>query len=185
MRVAKSIALACLLSQVVVAPALAQKESRPSDDVRDQGPAQLLEAKGLRKQGVAYLLAGEIELTKLSKEVPALQRTVFEAAKAFAQAEQFDAARKDEIDQCTQQQAALATQLAAAATVQDHNKIVLQSNALTARLIQLHKSTDVEKNLNETRQRMAAAREAFVDNVLKSRELADQLQKDYEVCLET
>jgi clan AA aspartic protease (TIGR02281 family) len=180
MRFAWSAVWAFSLLCVLVTPALAEKESEPNDGVRDPGPAQRLEAKGLRKQGSTYLLAAEIELTKLSKEVPALQRTVFEAAKAFAQGEELDAARKEEIDQCTQQQAILATQLDAAATVQDHNKIVLQSRALTARLMQLHKATDVEKNLNEARQRAASAREAFVDNVLKSRELADQLQKDYE-----
>ncbi|MEI4902596.1 hypothetical protein Q8G48_29075, partial [Klebsiella pneumoniae] len=74
-----------------------------------------------------YVLAGENELTNLAKEVPALQRAVFDSARVLAEAEQFDAQRKEEIDLCTRQQAILAAQLTATTSVQEHNKIVIQS----------------------------------------------------------
>jgi clan AA aspartic protease (TIGR02281 family) len=180
MRIAPLMALVLLFAGLFSSPIWAQNAPASKDDAVDQGPAQVLEAKGLRKQGTAYLLAEEIELTRLAKEVPALQRAVFDAAKGSAQAEQLEAARKEEIDQCTQQQALVASQLSAAASVQEHNKLVVQNNALMARLKQLHEGTDIQKNLDETRQRTASTREAFVENVLKMRGVADQLQADYD-----
>jgi clan AA aspartic protease (TIGR02281 family) len=165
-------------------PCLAAADRR-APKKNEPGPyAQLLQDKGLRKQGSTYVLAGELELSKLAREVPALQRAVLDAGKEAARADELETARQDEIAQGTEQQAALAAQIAAATNASLRNNIILQSNALIARLKQLHAATDVEQALVKARERSAAAREAFVDRVLKMRLIADELEKEYRVMAE-
>jgi aspartyl protease family protein len=141
---------------------------------------QVLGAKGLRKQGTTYVLTTEVELNKLAREVLPLQRAVLDAAKAAARADELETARQEEIDRCTQQHAELATQIASTTNSQVRNNIILQSNALALRLKQLHTATDIETALTQARERSAAAREAFVEHVLKMRSVADNLKETYD-----
>lgn len=155
-------------------------EDRGAPKKAARGPhTEVLEARGLRKQGTAYVLVGELELGKLAREVAPLQRAVLDASKLLTQAEELEAQRQEEIDECTRRQAELAGQISTTTNSALRNNIILQSNALISRLKQLYAATDIEKTLTKSRERSASAREAFVERVLKMRTVADQLEQDY------
>jgi len=110
-------------------------EDRPAPKKSDSAQhTQVLGAKGLRKQGTTYVLAREVELNKLAREVSPLQRAVLDASKTAARAEESATIRQEEIDRCTQQHAELAAQMASTTNSQARNNIILQSNALALRL---------------------------------------------------
>jgi aspartyl protease family protein len=64
--------------------------------------------------------------------------------------------------------------------VSEHNRMVVLMNELAEQIRELEKDDDFEKTLKEYRSGFSRAREAYVENILDARTLADQLDQEWE-----
>lgn len=140
---------------------------------------EVFKAKGLRKSGTAYVVAGEAEVQKKLNEARGVYR---ELVNGLAQQQGFEyqaRERKQMIRGLTEQRMILNQQLAQQLPAAEHNQLVAVANAITDRLNLLRQQEadpDGKKNLDAG---VARRREAYMQAVLDLRALVDATNAAY------
>ena len=148
-----------------------QDAGRPADEV--------FKAKGLRKSGTTYVLAGEAEVQKKLNEARGVYRDLVNG-QAQQQGFEYQAReRKAMIRELTEQRIAMNQQLAQQLPAAEHNQLVAVANTITDRLNLLRQQEadpDAKKNLDAA---VARRREAYIQSVLDLRTLVEATNAAY------
>ena len=138
-----------------------------------------LKEKGIRRVGTYLAITEETELTKMFTSVARLKKAVLDSGNELAQAEKKVAEAKDLITAYLQQRRGLLAQIdSGRLSVEQHNRAVTQYNELGDR-IRLLENLDPAKELKAPREKANQAREAYLQQVLDMRALADKIQRAY------
>lgn len=161
------IAFACFLSPVVLCAA------------DDSDPEAVLKEKGLRRLSTHFALPEEAEFGKGIRELGAMKKKVLDAQRAQALCENRVAQKQKLMLTYLQQRRVLRAQLENARSVSAHNRLITAINELADRLALMEAAGEEEKALKAAQGRTSEATEQYVEVVLRSRKLCDQIQEKY------
>jgi aspartyl protease family protein len=153
-----------------------------ADDLADA--RALLEKHGLRAITSGVLVPAESDLAKELAKSANLRKNLTLAAKELQAVETQAQLLARTLTGLRQQHVALSAQLANVAPddVSTNNRIVGALNAIEGQFDLLkEKQKEMEELQNKARAKVNEAREAYVQMVLNSRKLADQIAADYEL----
>ena len=162
--------LSCLVSIVAVASVSTADEKTADKALQD---------KGLRRVSARFMLPEESELGKQVRAAEPMKRKILDAMKTAVMAEQSVRNKMKMIATCLQQRSILRAQLQRARNVEQYNKIITAMEELADRVILLEKR-DVEEKMAKTARAAAhAAREEYIQHLLNTRKLHDQVKEKY------
>lgn len=158
--------------------------SSAADDKADDRASfrDVLESKGLKKFGRNYVLPAEKEMSTLLKGVRHLKKSVLDATKATANAQQrLDDLKKQRVEMLRQRVGRSDyLQRNGNLSVKRRNKIVDEINALATQIDLANEGQVVlTKEADEARANLVKARQAYVEVILKARKIVDQLEQTY------
>ena len=159
------------LVSVFLAAALAAADEKSAE--------KALKDKGLRRVSSNFTLPEETEIGKQVRAADGLKRKVIDAMKAAVGAEQTVRQKEKLITTYLQQRSALRVQLQRAKSVQQYNNIITAMEELGDRIIVLEKRDEVEKAARTARAAANAAREQYIEHLLKTRKMYEQLKEKY------
>jgi len=146
----------------------------------EDSPNGVLEAKGLRKAGLTYILPAEADVTKLANVVRKAQQRLVDAIATQQAVEGQVDANKSMVVEFTQQRRLLRQQMAMASSVAERNQYVIQSNELGDRINLLYEGKEGEQAARkEVAAKAAGRREAFVQALLELSTLVEETEKQY------
>ena len=159
---------------LLLGPAVASR----GDDA-GKSAEEVFKAKGLRKSGATYVLAGEAEVQKKLNEARGVYR---ELVNGQAQQQGFEyqaQERKQMIRELTEQRLMLNQQLAQQLPAAEHNQLVIVVNTVTDRLNLLRQQEADPDAKGKLDAAVARRREAYIQAVLDLRILVDQTNEAY------
>ena len=145
-----------------------------------EGAERYLQEQGLKRLSVYFALPDESEVTKKLRDANDLKKDAIEAQRTVAAAEKKIDDKKKLIVDYLQKRRQLRTQLASARTVEMNNRLVMMLNELADRITLLYESKDDEKTLEEAQAALSAATEKYVQHLIETRKMYDQVNEKYE-----
>ncbi len=146
----------------------------------DDGPAGVLEAKGLRKAGLVYILPAEADVAKAAGAVRSAQQKLGVVMGEQAEVEGQIEANKQMVVEFTQQRRILREQMNGANSTAERNQYVNQLNELGDRVNLLHSGHDEEE---EARKQAGAAtserREDYLQKLMELGNLIEDVDATY------
>jgi hypothetical protein len=151
---------------------------------QDKAAEEVLKAKGLRKAGSNYVLAGEGEVQKKLNEAQGLSRQMTLAITQQQAIEQELRDKKGMIQELTEQRIAINQQLSQFQNPNQnpaqYNQLISMVNGVTDRLNLLRQQQADPEAKKNAETESARRREAFVQSVIELRGLVDATTKGYD-----
>lgn len=170
----------CLASALLLVTLAATSVSTAAADSDAADAAKtVLEGKGLRKIGLFFSLTDETEVRRRLREAELLQKKVREAQRESAACEQNIEEKRQLIIDYSQQRRELRARLDRAGSVRAHNQIVNALNELGDRMVLLQQDESAAKAAESARAVLETAQSQYVEEVLKTRALYDEIIKKY------
>jgi aspartyl protease family protein len=172
-----------LTLSVIVGLALAVGSSSLSAD--EASAKAKLADQGLRVTHAGLSLTDEADLNKAFGEAAALKRKMAVAARDLGAIQEQDEEIHENVRELTQQNVAINRQLAASRNRYLHNQLVGAANANMSEMkLMMQGQQQSKKEVDRVRQSANAAREKYVEQILKTRELADAVLEKYSTLAE-
>ncbi|MGD9646808.1 MAG: TIGR02281 family clan AA aspartic protease [Pirellulales bacterium] len=159
---------------------LGAADDKTDEKLDAQEPADLVEARGLKKSAANYVLPGETDFNKLFKDARTLQRKVFDASKQLDKANALEAERRATIVHLLQERRKMRGMLQNTRDAGALNRLITLMEEAEDRIRILEEGTEVKQVLSEAEARAANARDAYTEHLLKMRRLADEINEKYE-----
>ncbi|NUQ65914.1 MAG: TIGR02281 family clan AA aspartic protease [Pirellulales bacterium] len=139
----------------------------------------ILEASGLRKLSTSFALPEEAELSKQVRDADSLKRELFDTQKKVEELKKQVEDKRKLMIGYLEKRRELRAQLAAAKSVEAHNRIVLTLNELGDRVVLLHESKQEEDSLKAAMSDLGRLTEQYIEHLLKMRQFYDQVAGKY------
>jgi aspartyl protease family protein len=168
---------------VIVGFALAFGSSSLSAD--EASAKAKLADQGIRVTHAGLSLTDEADLNKAFGEAAVLKRKMAVAARDLEAIQEQDEEIHENVRELTQQNVAINRQLAASRNRYLHNQLVGAANANVSEMkLMMQGQEQSKKEVDRIRQSANAAREKYVEQILKTRELADAVLEKYSTLAE-